>query len=568
MAISGQLNINIGLPNESTGSDSLYTAFNKIQDNFSNVFACASPYSNIIAGNGITIDDDSANGNITIDNAGVINIIPSSSISVSDDGFGNITLQIISDGSNIVGGVQSVGLQSASTSRLTVSGASSPIIDSGIFIIDLATSGATAGTYTYPTMTIDSYGRVTSISSGASVGTVTSVGLSPGSGIQITGGPVTTSGTITVTNTGVTSLVAGSGIVLSGSNGAVTVSSPGSAGTVTSVAVTSATLTVSGSPIVESGLINIEVPTNFVSPGNITATGNLNVGVPQKLTIFGANGDIISLGNVQSGGANAIMFANGLITAANISSANDIFVTANANVAGNLRVDNRAVFSNGITLSSNTQIFFTDTSAPTNDTYISYVSSPQKLSFNLNGSERLALRTNDIILGSNVTMTSSNLNTTQSTMALFNGNATSVTAFGAATSLAIGNSSGGGSTSITLRGGVSVNKEFTVGANVQYDSVDVLTNGGTASLVTYATTFAPSTSPITGTLATGTAGQIKTFIMTSVGVGGSMEITVTNAGWKTSGTGTMTFNARGQGCTLQYVSSKWYCVGNNNVVFA
>lgn len=563
MAISGQLNINIGLPNESTGSDSLYTAFNKIQDNFSNVFACASPYSNIIAGNGITVDDDSANGNITIDNAGVINIIPSSSISVGDDGFGNITLQVIGDGSNVVGGVQSVGLQSASSSRLTVSG-TNPIVDSGIFIIDLATSGATAGTYTYPTMTIDAYGRVTSISSGASVGTVTSVGLTPGSGIQITGGPVTTSGSITVTNTGVTSLTAGSGIVLSGSNGAVTVSSPGSAGTVTSVAVTSATLTVSGSPIVESGLINIEVPTNFVSPGNVTATGNINVGVPQKLTLFGGNGDVVSSGNV-SANSLAILYANGLITGANISSANDIFVTANANVAGNLRVDNRAVFSNGITLSSNTQIFFTDTSAPTNDTYIAYVSSPQKLSFNLNGSEKLQLRASDIILGSDVLMTSGNLRTTQSTLNLFTGNATTVSMFNAASSIGMGNASG--FTAITLRGGVSITDELTVGANVQFDAVDVLTNGDTVDLTTFSTTFSTSASAITGTLATGTAGQLKTFMMTNYG-GGTMTITVSNAGWKASGTGTMTFDARGQGCTLQYVSSKWYCVGNNGVTFA
>ena len=34
MAISGLQVINIGLQNESTGSDSLYTAFNKTKDNF------------------------------------------------------------------------------------------------------------------------------------------------------------------------------------------------------------------------------------------------------------------------------------------------------------------------------------------------------------------------------------------------------------------------------------------------------------------------------------------------------------------------------------------------------
>jgi hypothetical protein len=49
---------------------------------------------------------------------------------------------------------------------------------------------------------------------------------------------------------------------------------------------------------------------------------------------------------------------------------------------------------------------------------------------------------------------------------------------------------------------------------------------------------------------------------------GNMTITVSNAGWKTSGTGTITFSAIGQAVTLQYINSKWYCVGNNGTAFA
>jgi hypothetical protein len=70
----------------------------------------------------------------------------------------------------------------------------------------------------------------------------------------------------------------------------------------------------------------------------------------------------------------------------------------------------------------------------------------------------------------------------------------------------------------------------------------------------------------TATLAVGTPGQIKTFMM--LADGGDMVITVTNAGWKTSGTGTMTFSAIGQACTLQYVNSRWFCIGNNGATFA
>jgi len=70
----------------------------------------------------------------------------------------------------------------------------------------------------------------------------------------------------------------------------------------------------------------------------------------------------------------------------------------------------------------------------------------------------------------------------------------------------------------------------------------------------------------TATLAAGTDGQVKVFAMAADG--GDMVITVTNAGWKTSGTGTITFDAIGDACTLLYVNSKWYCMGNNGVTFA
>lgn len=70
----------------------------------------------------------------------------------------------------------------------------------------------------------------------------------------------------------------------------------------------------------------------------------------------------------------------------------------------------------------------------------------------------------------------------------------------------------------------------------------------------------------TATLAAGVAGQIKTFAMYADS--GDMVITVTNAGWKTSGTGTITFDTIGDACTLQYINAKWFCVGNNGCVFA
>ena len=100
--------------------------------------------------------------------------------------------------------------------------------------------------------------------------------------------------------------------------------------------------------------------------------------------------------------------------------------------------------------------------------------------------------------------------------------------------------------------------------NVLYNSED-LAAAGAASL-TLATSYFTTAAAETATLAAGAEGQVKTFAM--VGDGGDMVITVTNAGWKASGTGIITFNAIGDACTLQYIASKWFCTGNNGTTFA
>jgi hypothetical protein len=100
--------------------------------------------------------------------------------------------------------------------------------------------------------------------------------------------------------------------------------------------------------------------------------------------------------------------------------------------------------------------------------------------------------------------------------------------------------------------------------NVLYNSED-LAAAGAASL-TLATSYFTTAAAETATLAAGTEGQVKTFAM--VGDSGDMVITVANAGWKASGTGTITFAAIGDACTLQYIASKWFCTGNNGATFA
>jgi len=86
----------------------------------------------------------------------------------------------------------------------------------------------------------------------------------------------------------------------------------------------------------------------------------------------------------------------------------------------------------------------------------------------------------------------------------------------------------------------------------------------TAANLALTTSYFTTVASETATLAAGVNGQIKTFAMYLSG--GNMVITVTNPGW--GGAGTITFTTTGQACTLQYINSKWFCIGNNGATFA
>ena len=92
-----------------------------------------------------------------------------------------------------------------------------------------------------------------------------------------------------------------------------------------------------------------------------------------------------------------------------------------------------------------------------------------------------------------------------------------------------------------------------------------LTSGSAIDLTKFATGF-KTTAAETATLGTGTEGQIITLYMHTYG--GNMVVIVTNPGWKGLGTGTITFNAIGQICKLQYLDSKWFAISTSTVAFA
>ena len=103
------------------------------------------------------------------------------------------------------------------------------------------------------------------------------------------------------------------------------------------------------------------------------------------------------------------------------------------------------------------------------------------------------------------------------------------------------------------------------GGTLVTPSTEDLADSGAASITRFSSHFSTGGAE-TATLAAGQEGQFKSFAMKVDG--GDMVITVTNAGWKSSGTGTLTFDTIGDACLLQYISGKWHIIGNNGVAAA
>lgn len=367
MAIPGQANINIGAENQVAGSDTLYAAFHTIQNNFTTLFETSSPLTSFRAGDGVTVSSNVSNGVVSVTNTGVTKLTAGSGITVSNAN-GNVTISTIPQGP---AGVTRVGLTSNS---LSVTGGN--IISSGNFTVDLPriTTGEhfATGEYIAPTLTVDGFGRITSIANGIGVGTVTSVGLTPGKGIGVSGGPILDSGAITVENTGVTSVQAGRGIQLSGSNGDITISVGNlGEGSVAYVGMTSNNLTITGGPVTSIGNFTVDLSQSFIdslysnatansylqtfsgnlAPNNIAATGNvtaLNITASETLhaNVVSANTFTGSFsGNATTAGT---VTANAQPNITSTGTLETLSVTGNTNLGWNLNLTGNANISGNI----------------------------------------------------------------------------------------------------------------------------------------------------------------------------------------------------------------------------
>jgi hypothetical protein len=328
MPIPGQENINIGAQNEAANSDSLFTAFNKAQNNFTTLFSESSQFTNFVGTEGISTSLNSNTKTVTINNTGVTKLTAGTGIAVNTSN-GNVVISVSGSGNGaLVAGVTNVGITS-STLRIL----NSPIVSSGTIGVDLPILGnIIPGTYSNPLLQVDSYGRITSVQNTFSTGTVTSVAVQNGPGIEVSGGPIVSNGTITVTNTGVRKLNPGPGILLTDTSGEITISANLSTftGTVSRVTVTSNTLSVSNPTITLAGNINIELPTNLSVVGNVLGGGSFSVG--QNLS---AQGNISTSNNLTIGG-NASISGNaaftGNVTAQRLTATGNVSFTG-ANVS-------------------------------------------------------------------------------------------------------------------------------------------------------------------------------------------------------------------------------------------
>jgi hypothetical protein len=194
---------------------------------------------------------------------------------------------------------------SGTTGRITSTGGTTPVIDltSGI-----ATAGTTGSALLIPVVTIDTYGRVTGITTAANPqGTVTSVAATVPSFLSISGSPITTSGTLAIGYSGTALPVANGGtgaVTLTGyvyGNGtsAMTASStiPTTvlSGTVTNAQLTNSSITINGNLVSLGGSTTITAATiSTLTIGTGLSGTSFNGSTPVTIALATGYGDTLN----------------------------------------------------------------------------------------------------------------------------------------------------------------------------------------------------------------------------------------------------------------------------------
>jgi len=191
------------------------------------------------------------------------------------------------------------------TGRITSTGGTTPVIDlaSGI-----ATAGTTGSALLIPVVTIDTYGRVTGITTAANPqGTVTSVAATVPSFLSISGSPITASGTLAIGYSGTalpvanggTGAVTLTGYVYGNGTGAMTASTtiPTTvlSGTVTNAQLTNSSITINGNLVSLGGSTTITAATiSTLTIGTGLSGTSFNGSTPVTIALASGYGDTLN----------------------------------------------------------------------------------------------------------------------------------------------------------------------------------------------------------------------------------------------------------------------------------